>query len=154
MYHLYVSSISTQHLYTVVLDVRDTLTSPDTIWTYFQTCIKVKDALGIAFTVPAECDYHMLVTIIQRRFETGAGAIDVYARNYELCITNKRSELITDGTKLAPGIAITMAIIITSATATSHMSCPIPGCGSQKVTTCPGGAYIWYVSEILFTYWR
>lgn len=154
MYYTYVSSISTQQIYTVVLDVRDTLTSPATRWTYFQTCIKVEDALGIAFTVPSECDYHMLVTIIQRRLKTGAGATDVYVGNYELCMTNKRSELIKDGTKLVPGVAITMAIIMTSATATSHTSCPMPGYGSQKVTACLGGAYIWYISEILPTYWR
>lgn len=137
-------SVSTQQIYTVVLEIRDNLPGGpglDTRWTYFQTCVKV-DALGLPFTVPAECDYDMLVTIIQRRFEEGAGSADVRAGNYELCLTSKRSVLITAETSFTPGTAITMAIIISTSTP-RNASCPIPGCGSPTATAAEGGALVW-----------
>ncbi|KAH7095377.1 hypothetical protein FB567DRAFT_556603 [Paraphoma chrysanthemicola] len=132
--------ISTKQIYAVVLDIRDNLL--DTRWTYFQACVKVEDALGVFFSIPAECDYYMLVTIIERKFETGIGAADVQSGNYELCLTQKRSELITAETKLMPGIAITMAIMINTSTA-SYGVCPMPGCGSTKASATVGGAFVW-----------
>ena len=141
-------SVSTQQIYTVVLEIRDTLTGPDTRWTYLQAPFRVEDALGFQFPVPSEYDYDMLITIIQRRFQKGAGSLDVRAGNYELCKTKKSSELVTAGTRLTPGTAITMAIIIFTPRA-SNASCPMPGCGSSKATPCPGGAFIWYVARTL-----
>ncbi|KAH7085728.1 hypothetical protein BKA63DRAFT_529309 [Paraphoma chrysanthemicola] len=131
--------VSTQQIYAVVLDIRDNLL--DARWTYFQACVKVEDALGISFSVPAECDYYMLVTMIERKFEAGIGAADVQAGNYELCLTQKRSELITAETKFMPGIAITMAIIISTSTA-SYGACPMPHCGSTKSSATVGGALV------------
>jgi hypothetical protein len=134
--------VRTQQIYNVVLQVRDSLATLDTRWTHFQECIRVEDALGLPFAVPSECDYSMLITIIHRRFDSGPGAADVYAGNYELYVTNKRSELVTANTKLVPGIAITMAIIISTGR-NFETRCPITQCGSLKVAAGPGGVLLW-----------
>jgi hypothetical protein len=130
-------------MYVVVLEIRGMLAnSPDTRFGYFQTPLCVEDALGVKFHVDASFDYATLVVIIQHRFKEGTGALDVRTGNYELCRTNKRSELITADTRLMPGMAITMAIIIMTKTARDS-SCPRPGCGSSNISRCLGGAWVW-----------
>jgi hypothetical protein len=139
---IYHRSVRTQQIYNVLLQVRDSLATLDTRWTYFQECIRVEDALGRPLLVPSECDYSMLITIIQRRFDSGPGAADVYVGNYELYITNKRSGLVTAHTTLAPGVAITMAVIISTGR-NCETQCPITQCGSLKVAACPGSVLMW-----------
>ncbi|KAF2833242.1 hypothetical protein CC86DRAFT_389553 [Ophiobolus disseminans] len=138
--------VSTQQIYTVVLEIRDNMMGPDTRWTYAQAAFRVEDALGFQFPVPSEYGYDMLITIIQHRFQEGTGSRDVRAGNFELCKTKRSSELVTAGTRLTPGTAITMAIIVFTARA-SNAECSMPGCGCLKATPCPGDAFIWYVTR-------
>jgi hypothetical protein len=134
--------MTAQQTYTVVIEIRDAMTSVDTRWAYFQAPYVVEDARGFKFPVPSEYDYEMLDNIIRHRFKEGAGSQDVVLGNYEFCKTNMRSATITATSRLAPGTAITMAVIINS-TRVSATSCPMPNCKSHQAEHCPGGGLIW-----------
>ncbi|KAF2800861.1 hypothetical protein K505DRAFT_227706 [Melanomma pulvis-pyrius CBS 109.77] len=134
--------VSTQQIYTIVLEIRASVTIADTRWTHFQAPFSVEDALGFKFPIPSEYDYDMVETIIRRRFKEGTGSQDVIAGNYELCKAQKRSETITATSRLVPGTAIIMAVIVSIAES-SDSSCPIPQCGSRTILSCPGGGHTW-----------
>ncbi|KAF2853964.1 hypothetical protein T440DRAFT_389253 [Plenodomus tracheiphilus IPT5] len=136
--------VSTQQIYTVVLDIRNSLTTVDTRWTHFQAPFTVEDALGFKFPVPSEYDFDLLDSIIQFRFQQGAGSKEVKSGKYELCRSKKRSETVTARSRLVPGTAITMAIIVDTPLVNESM-CPMPHCRSTQASTCPGGGFIWYV---------
>jgi hypothetical protein len=102
----------------------------------------VEDALGFKFPVPSEYDYDMLDNIIRHRFKEGAGSTEVVLGNYEFCKTNLRSATITPTSRLVPGTAITMAVIIRTVK-TSDEACPMPKCPGLQATDCPGGGYVW-----------
>lgn len=92
-----------------------------------------------------------LENIIVHKFRVGAGSQDVQEGNYELCNTKKRSERVIATTSLQPGMAITMAIIITkAATGYGDSVCPMPHCESFDIAVSRGGGFRWYV--ILDTY--
>jgi hypothetical protein len=104
--------------------------------------IKIEDALGQVYPFPSEFDYEMLIVVIRQRFQKGVGSEDVVAGNFELCMTNRRSQLITAQTPLVPGTAITMAIIVSTSKPRDN-SCPGSGCWSSDISPGPGGALIW-----------
>ncbi|KAF1357596.1 hypothetical protein EJ07DRAFT_128187 [Lizonia empirigonia] len=137
--------VSTQQIYTVVLEIRNSLISVDTRWTHFQAPFTVEDALGFKFPVPSEYDFDLLDSIIQIRFKQGTGSKEVRSGKYELCKSKKRSETVTATSRLVPGTAITMAIIV-DMPMINQSTCPMPHCRSTRASTCPGGGYIWYVS--------
>ncbi|UPX13923.1 uncharacterized protein EKO05_0004418 [Ascochyta rabiei] len=137
--------VSTQQIYTVVLEIRNSLTVVDTRWTHFQAPFTVEDALGFKFPVPSEYDFALLDSIIQIRFKRGAGSKEVKSGKYELCKSKKRSETVTATSRLVPGTAITMAIIVDTAMV-NESTCPMPHCRSRQASACPGGGFIWYVS--------
>jgi hypothetical protein len=111
----------------------------------FLSC-SCRNARGFKFPVPSEFDYDMLDNIIRHRFKEGAGSRDVVLGNYEFCKTNMRSATITATSRLAPGTAITMAVIISS-DKVSATSCPMPKCNSLQAEYCPGGGFIWWVIQ-------
>ncbi|KAH7077365.1 hypothetical protein FB567DRAFT_608462, partial [Paraphoma chrysanthemicola] len=133
--------VSTQQIYTVVLEIRNSLTTVDTRWTHFQAPLVVEDALGFKFPVPSEYDFNLLDSIIQTRFKQGAGSREVRSGRYELCKSKKRSETVTAASRLLPGTAITMAIIVD--TSINESMCPMPHCRSTEASICPGGGFIW-----------
>jgi hypothetical protein len=135
-------SVSTQQIYSILLEIRASVTIADTRWTHFQAPFIVEDALGFKFPIPSEYDYDMIDTIVRRRFKEGIGSQEVLAGNYELCTTKNISETITAKSRLLPGTAITMAVIV-STLDYSDGTCPMPKCGSRMTTCCPGGGYIW-----------
>jgi hypothetical protein len=105
----------------------------------------VEDALGFKFPVPSEYDFGMMENIIRYRFKEGAGAHEVQTGNYELCKTKKRSEVITATSRLLPGTAMIMAILVMTHTSIG-IWCPMPQCGRSPASGSPGGGYIWYVT--------
>jgi len=105
-------SVSTQQIYTVVLEIRDSISMVDTRWTHFQAPYIVEDALGRKYPVPSEYDFAALDGLIHIWFRQGPGALEVSEGSYELLKSNRRSETVTAGSRLLPGTAITMAIVI------------------------------------------
>ncbi|OAK98669.1 hypothetical protein IQ06DRAFT_22129 [Phaeosphaeriaceae sp. SRC1lsM3a] len=141
---------STQQIYTVVLEIRDSVTSVDTRFTYFQAPYQVEDARGFVFPVPSEYSLDELENIIIYKFRMGAGALDVQQGNYELCNTKRRSKRVMSTDDLRPGMAITMAIIITKSITGGHDSiCPMPRCESSDIAANPGGGFRWYVDLMI-----
>ncbi|KAF2131475.1 hypothetical protein P153DRAFT_374341 [Dothidotthia symphoricarpi CBS 119687] len=141
--------VTTQQIYTVVVQIRDSAMPVDTRWTHFQAPLVVEDALGYKFPVPSEYDFEMLVTIIQQRFKSGSGAREVRAGNYELCRTRRKSEVVTATSRLVPGTAITMAIIVAipsnrDTVCLKITKCPMPHCRSSEISQCQDtGGSVW-----------
>ena len=136
------TSVSTQQIYGVVLDIRESMATVDTRWTYFQAPLILEDALGLKFPVPSEYDYGTLEAIIKHRFSVGMGSQDVQVGNYELFKAKRRAELISPNTRLLPGTEIIMAIIIDKP-AFKQGRCPMPRCSSPDILAFPGGGMIW-----------
>lgn len=135
-------SISTQLIYTVVLEIKNSLALGDIKWTYFQAPLIVEDALGFKFPVPSEYDFGLLDSIIKHRFSEGPGSREVSVGNYEYLNAIDRNKVISAGVRLVPGSSITMAILV-SKPESSHQRCPMPCCGSNISTAALGGGRIW-----------
>jgi hypothetical protein len=86
----------------------------------------------------------MLETIKRQRFKKGIMARDVDAGKYEFYRTNRTSDITTATSRLIPGTAITMAVIVVSSSSVEP-TCPIPRYGSLQASECPGRGYTWYV---------
>jgi hypothetical protein len=141
------SSVSTQQIYTVVLEIKSSVSSVDTRWTYFQAPITVEDAFGFKFPVPSEYDFSMLEHIIKYQFREGEASEDVKAGNYELFKSKNSSEVLPAGARLFPGIKITMAIIVAMSSPIVEV-CPMPLCKSVEMIPALGGARIWQVKHL------
>lgn len=141
------SSVSTQQIYGVVLEIRGSLATPDTKWTFFQAPIIVEDALGFKFPVPSEYDFELLNAIIKHRFLEGPGSSEVQADNYEIFSAKNSQVVISENVRLLPGASIIMAILLDKPASEVYTdeTCPMPRCGSTLTTAAPGGGRIWYV---------
>lgn len=135
-------SVSTQQIYTVVLDIKSAIGPGDARWTYFQAPLVVEDALGFKFPVPSEYDHDMIDAIIKHRFSKGPGSLDVTFGNYELFNTKNSRQVISPQVKLLPGTSITMAILV-GRVELSDQECPMPRCRSNRTMAAPGGGRIW-----------
>jgi hypothetical protein len=133
--------VSTQQIYTVVLDIKSSIGTVDTRFTFFQVPLLLEDALGFKFPVPSEWDYGMLENHIHYRFREGIGSQDVKAGNWELFKTKNSNDTILPHSRLLPGLEITMAIIL-STPILSDERCPITKCQSDKTTVAPAGGRI------------
>jgi hypothetical protein len=116
--------------------------SVDTRWTFFQAPLEVEDAFGVKFPIPTEYDYDLIDTVIRHRFKLGGGSMEVKAGNYELCRKQNRFDVITETSRLQPGTAITMFIIV-STQIVKEAVWPIPPYESAEVIPYPGGGSIW-----------
>ncbi|KAI4687639.1 uncharacterized protein J4E88_003230 [Alternaria novae-zelandiae] len=115
--------------------------SVDTRWTFFQAPLEVEDAFGVRFPIPTEYDYGLIDTVIRYRFKIGGGAMEVSAGNYELCRKQNRFDIINESSRLQPGTAITMFIII-SMRIDKEAVWPMPRCESAEVIPSPGGGSV------------
>lgn len=143
-----VDSVTTQQTYSIVLEIRNSLTPIDPRWTFFQAPLVVEDALGHKFPVPSEYDFELLNAIIKHRFQKGPGSDEVQADDYELFRTKNTKSVLSSAERLLPGTAITMAIIVKRSIIVEWSSrtggvCPIPRCGSDQVVSMPGGGRRW-----------
>ncbi|KAL9087897.1 MAG: hypothetical protein Q9165_006459 [Trypethelium subeluteriae] len=139
--------VTTQQTYAVMLEIKSSLSGPDTRWSFFQAPLAVEDALGYKFPVPSEYDFDLLEAVIKQKFKTGPGSLDVRAGNYEYFTTKNSNDVLTKYTRLLPGTAITMAILVVRPTLTDEI-CPMPGCDSIQTAESSTGGRTWYV---LFT---
>jgi hypothetical protein len=134
--------VSTQKIYGVVLEIRESISSVDTRWSFFQAPLIIEDALGCKFPVPSEFDYGMLKNIIEYRFREGEGAREVKTGNYEFFRAKNSSQTLTEDVRLLPGMEITMAILIRRDTSEDEV-CPILSCGSTQTEPTIGGCWRW-----------
>ena len=134
------ASSSTQQIYTVVLEIRNSMPVADTRWTYFQAPLVVEDVLGFKFPVPSEFDYSMLNTIIKHKFRTGPGSAQVKTGRYWLEQNMVRGP-VTAATRLLPGAKFTMYVALIETP--TEKACPMPRCGSTKASYYPGGGFVW-----------
>jgi hypothetical protein len=102
----------------------------------------VEDALGYRFPVPSEYDFDLLEAVIKQRFKSGPGSLEVQAGNYEYFKTTNSSQVLTQTTRLPPGLAITMAVIV-AAPPLIYEACPMPKCGFVQTIECSGGGRNW-----------
>lgn len=135
-------SVSTQQIYGVVLEIKASIATVDTRFTFFQAPLAFEDALSVKFPIPSEWDYGMVESHIQYRFREGIGSEDVKVGNWELFKTKNSKDIISPHTRLLPGLEITMAIIV-STLALNDEKCPIFSCQSDETTIAPGGGRIW-----------
>lgn len=133
----------------MVLEIKDSLAGPDTRWTYFQAPFLVEDALGFKFPVPSEYDFELLDAVVKHKFTDGPGAFEVEAGNYEYFKTKNSNDVLLPTSRLLPGTAITMTILVARSTRTDEF-CPMPNCFSNQTTEAPGGGRIWFVSSLIY----
>ncbi|OBT40995.1 hypothetical protein VE00_08259 [Pseudogymnoascus sp. WSF 3629] len=136
--------VSTQQIYTVVLEIRGSLNTPNAKWSFFQDPIIVEDALGFKFPVPSEYDYALLNAIIKHRFLEGPGSWHVQLGKYELFSAKNSQDIFSESVRLLPGSLIIMAILLNKPTSTVYTDemCPMPRCGSTLTTSARGGGRI------------
>ena len=137
-------SISTQQIYSIVLEIKSSVAVADTRWTFFQAPFVVEDALGYIFPVPSEYDFDLLNAVVTHRFKDGLGTREVRAGDYELVNTNNSAQVISPNIRLLPGTRITIAII-QRITKLGKYTCPTRICRSTVFVPAPQGGMIWYV---------
>lgn len=138
------SSVSTQQIYAIVLELKTNLLGIDTRFTYFQAPVKVEDALGRVFPFSSECSVEALDTEIRSRFKEGPGKIEVNAGDFELFNAKNAKQVltITDNNGLLPGMSINMAIVLEKEFAEGD-KCPMPHCVSKTFVEAVGGGKTW-----------
>ena len=97
----------------MALEIRSAVLSrPDIRWTFLQDPVLVEDALGRKFPVPSEYDFTLLDRIIQHKFETGPGSIQVSYGDYQIRDGKDRELVLSSQSRLRPGSSLIMAILI------------------------------------------
>ena len=137
-------SVSTQQIYTIVLELRSNAFGIDTRFTYFQAPVKVEDALGRVFPFSSECSFAALNAEIKERFKEGPGKLEVMAGDFELFNAKNAKQVLTmsDGNGLLPGMSINMAIVLEKEFAEGD-KCPKPHCISKTFVEAVDGGRTW-----------
>ena len=138
------SSVSTQQIYTIVLELKTNVLGIDTRFTYFQAPVKVEDALGRVFPFSSECSIEALDAEIKTRFKEGPGKTEVMAGDFELFNAKNAEQVLTisDRNGLLPGMSINMAIVLEKKFAEGD-KCPMPHCSSRTFVEAVGGGRTW-----------
>lgn len=136
--------VSTQQIYTIVLELRASISGIDTRFTYFQAPVRVEDALGRVFPFASECSIEALNTEIKARFKTGPGKTEVMAGDFEIFDAKNTDQLLTlsGHNVLLPGMSINMAIVLEKEFAEGD-KCPMPHCASKTFVEAVGGGRTW-----------
>ena len=136
--------MSTQQIYTIVLELRASARPLDTRFTYFQEPVRVEDVLGRVFPFPSECSIEALDTEIKARFKHGPGKAEVMAEAYEIANAKDSKQVLTaaNDATLLPGMSITMAIVVEKP---SNESDQCPSCPSRIFEKVICGGKIWCV---------
>lgn len=138
------SSVSTQQIYTIVLEIRASVLGMDTRFTYFQAPVRVEDALGRVFPFASECSIEALNAEIKARFKNGPGKKQVSAGDYEIFNAKNTDQILTISGHniLLPGMSINMAIVLENEFAAGDQ-CPVPNCTSETFVEAVGGGRTW-----------
>ena len=133
------SSVSTQQIYTIVLELKASVLSIDTRFTFFQAPIRVEDALGRFFLFPSECSIEALDAEIKARFKEGPSKTKVLAGNFEIFNAKNVNQVITISGRsvLVPRMSINIAIILEKEFAEGD-KCSMPHCASRTFVEAIG----------------
>jgi hypothetical protein len=140
------SSVSTQQIYGVVLEIRSAVLSrPDIRWTFFQDPVLVEDALGRKYPVPSEYDFGLLDLIIRHKFDIGPGSTEVQHGDYQILDAKARDLALSTQSRLRPGSLLIMAILVGKPPpgVLADRACPMRRCTSVKTTQVEGGGRVW-----------
>ena len=128
----------------MLVEIKTSLAGPDIRWTFFQAPFLVEDTFGQKFPVPSEYDFDLLDAVVKHKFSSGPGSAEVHDGNYEYFKTKDSNASISGKSRLFPGMAITMAVIVPRPGSVSD-TCPVSGCSSLSLTEMPSGGKTWYV---------
>ncbi len=136
--------MSTQQIYTIVLEIRASLLGIDTRFTYFQAPVRVEDALGRVFPFSSECSVEALDAEIKVRFREGPGKTQVMAGDFEIFNAKNTDHVLTNSGRdaLLPGMSVNMAIVLEKEFA-ERDKCPMPRCASKTFVEAVGGGRTW-----------
>ena len=136
--------MSTQQIYTIVLELKASVLSIDTRFTFFQAPVRVEDALGRVFFFPSECSIEALDAEIRARFKQGPGKTEVLAGNFEIFNAKNADQVISvsGNSLLVPRMSINMAIVLGQAFSKGD-KCPMPHCTSRTFVEAVGGGRTW-----------
>ena len=138
--------MSTQQIYEILVEIKASVATINTCWTFFQAPYLVEDALGFKFPVPSEYDFELLNNVLKWRLRDRDFYPEVEAGNYELSKSNRSDAIITKDTLLTPGTSITMAMVVLGIMS-SHEDCPLQ-CGSSRTIVVPSGGRKWYAPRL------
>ena len=138
------SSVTTQQIYTIVLELRDSTRGIDTRFTYFQPPVRVEDALARVFPFPAECSVEALSCEIMVRFREGACMEEVTAGSFEIFNSEDQDQTLTisDRNGLVSGMSIKMVVIL-AIEVPDVEECSKPHCASEDFPEMVGGGRSW-----------
>ena len=137
-------SVTTQQIYTIVLEMKASVLGIDTRFTYFQAPVRVEDALGRVFPFSSECSIEALDAEIKARFKEGPGKTKVLAGDFEIFNAKSTDQVlaISGHNVLTPGMSINMAIVLQQEFAEGD-KCPMPHCVSRTFKEAVGGGKTW-----------
>lgn len=136
--------MTTQQIYTIVFELKASVLSIDTRFTYFQAPVRVEDALGRVFPFPSECSIEALNAEIKARFKEGPGKTKVLGGDFEIFNAKSTDQVFTISGRnvLIPGMPINMAIVLEQEFAEGD-KCPMPHCVSRTFREAVGGGRTW-----------
>ena len=145
-------SASTHQIYSVLLEIRSSMTRIDTALTWYQQPVRFEDALGRVIPVPSEYSFGDLRAIVKNRFDHGPGASCVNRGEYEFfnARNTRQTFSLTATTMLSPGMFITMAVLCENSTTSAESFCPIPECCSTETMLLPDGRTKWSVNSVSY----
>ena len=137
-------SVTTQQIYTVVLELRDGARAIDTHFTYFQPPCRVEDALARVFPFPAECSVEALSCELKVRFKEGACMEEVTAGSFEVFNSENPDQILTisDRNGLVSGMSIKMKVVLVIKVP-DREECPVPHRASEEFPEMVGGGRGW-----------
>ena len=127
-----------------MLELKASVLSIDTRFTFFQALVRVDDALGRVFFFPSECSIEALDAEIRARFKEGPGKTQVLAGNFEIFNAKNADQVITMSghSVLVLRMLINMAIVLAKEFAEGD-KCPMPHCTSRTFVEAVGGGRTW-----------
>ena len=127
-----------------MLELKASVLSIATRFTFFQALVRVDDALGRVFFFPSECSIEALDAEIRARFKEGPGKTQVLAGNFEIFNAKNADQVITMSghSVLVLRMLINMAIVLAKEFAEGD-KCPMPHCTSRTFVEAVGGGRTW-----------
>ena len=126
-----------------VIEIQESRRCVDARFTWFQSPVRIEDALGRAFPWPAECSVEALCLELRVRLENSPGAEAVDDGEYELFYAHDIQHEIaaSHSPRLLPGKTVNMSIV---ETININMTgeCPMARCKSRLFTNSDG-ARLW-----------
>lgn len=129
-------------MYNILIVVRSRLHELDTRHTWFQEPMKLEDAYGRVWPIPAEYDFFMVEGALRGKFRDGRGKALVERNQWQLFdSTNTQHVFYSHNWDPLPGMEITMAMIIPQQD--DNFICPKLDCKSNEFKKALAGGQNW-----------